>query len=133
MLSFNWMPGFFTINNFRRNRSISQNFHIEIATKKKINRRLIHLVGCGQPRPTITKFHKTSISAVGLSDGWSEMKNSLENGSFLYFIQKNPSFITKALLTNQIAGVFDRQYFRIESIDFFKCYAHSCYSKKGQI
>ena len=50
----------------------------------------------------------------------SEIKNSLENESVIDTIHKCRSYITKMVLTNEIAGFFYHCYIQKESIYFFK-------------
>ena len=62
----------------------------------------------------------------------SEIKNSLENESFIDTIHRCRSYITKMVLTNETAGFFHHCYIQKESIYFFKFFVQSYYQKKDK-
>ena len=73
-----------------------------------INLKSIPLVGCGEPCPATPKFleifQKMSLDHIRVGN---EMKNSLENESFIYFIHKIQTVITKMVFTNQFVLFFN--------------------------
>ena len=63
-------------------------------------------------------FSKAPRAVFGSFEGWSKIKNSRKE-SFIYFKLKHLCCITRMVMINQIAELFDNQYLWKESTSFF--------------